>query len=197
MAPWAGGIISSTIGGICSGARHLDGLNSSYLSDYLFISHISTGDGGEETMNHRKWLSRMIGLTLVVLLLAACGAGEPSAVQTVEDFHQAVNAIGPGEEIEEGQVEAGEGLNTLGDIYAEHTTSPMLPMQALTLLMASGQFRFTDMEYELVSDTPECAVVRATGGVAAGQETLAFDEDYVVVRQDGRWLIDLGAASCD
>ena len=148
-------------------------------------------------MNHRELLSQMIGLALVVLLLAACGAGEPSAVQRVKDFHEAVNAIEPGEEIEEGKVEAGEGLNTLADIYAEHTTSPLLLMETLTLFMASGQFRFTEMEYELVSESPGCAVVRATGAVAVGQETLAFDEEYVVVKQDGRWLIELDAASCD
>ena len=148
-------------------------------------------------MNHRELLSRMIGLTWVVLLLAACGAGEPSAIQTVKDFHEAVNAIEPGEEIEEGRIAAGEGMNTLADIYAEHTTSPLLPMETLTLFMASGQLRFTDMEYELVSETPGCAVVKATGGVTVGQETLAFDEEYVVVKQEGKWLIELGGVSCD
>ena len=46
------------------------------------------------------------------------------------------------------------------------------------------------MEYELVSESAERAVVRATGVITIAQETGKLDEEYVVVKQDGKWLID-------
>jgi hypothetical protein len=159
-------------------------------------------------MDHKRLLPQMIGLTLVTLLLvSACGAPQPTptptpipvhgAVQRVKAFHEAINAVEPGKETGEGKIEIGKGFNTLVDIFREHTTrSAGLPMSPLILAMASGIFEFSNMEYGLVSESAECAVVRATGDITTGEETEALDEEYVVVKQGGKWLIDPDAKSC-
>ena len=46
------------------------------------------------------------------------------------------------------------------------------------------------MKYELVSESAGRVVVGATGDITIGEETTTLDEDYTVVRQGGKWLID-------
>jgi len=114
-------------------------------------------------------------------------------VQTVRAFHEAINAIEPSQE-EEGQVMVdigGDRFDEVVDIFRQHTTqSAGLPLSPLVLAMATGVVRFSNMEYELVSESAERAVVRATGVITIAQETGKLDEEYVVVKQDGKWLID-------
>lgn len=163
----------------------------------------------EDTMNRRRWLPRMFGLALTGLLLVACSKPTPTppptstptptpipvhaAVQTVRAFHEAINAIEPSQE-EEGQVMVdigGDRFDEVVDIFRQHTTqSAGLPLSPLVLAMATGVVRFSNMEYELVSESAERAVVRATGVITIAQETGKLDEEYVVVKQDGKWLID-------
>ncbi|NIN68235.1 MAG: hypothetical protein GTO63_26720 [Anaerolineae bacterium] len=182
-------------------------------------------------MNHKRLLPQTVGLTLVALLLAACGAPTPAptptqtptsipppptatstpmptptptprpehgAVLRVRAFHEAINAIEPGEETEDGKTDVSKGLNVLGDILGEHTTqSAGLPgLNFLMLAMASGMIEYSNMEYELTSESAECAVVKATGDMSIGDGTETLDEEYVVVEQGGKWLINLNAKSC-
>jgi hypothetical protein len=122
-----------------------------------------------------------------------------AAVQRVKAFHEAINAIEPGKETEEGKVDISKGLKVLGDIFGEHTTRPAgLPtISTLIVAMGSGMVRFSNMEYELVSESAECTVVSAAGEIAIGEETGALDEEYVVVKREEKWLIKLNAKSCD
>ena len=145
-------------------------------------------------MNYIKLLPQMIGLMLVALLLVACSVTQPD--QRVKVFHKAINAIKPGKEVEEGKIEIGKGMNTLSDILEEHTTSSLLSMNFLEMAMASGKVRYSNVEYELVSESDECAVVKAVGDITIWEETRAFKEEYVVVRQGEQWLIDFSAKSC-
>ena len=144
----------------------------------------------------RLWL-QMIGLTLTMLLLVTCGATQHTAVQRVEAFHKAINDIKPGKETGEGQTDVSKGMATLEEIFKKHMTTPGLPMSFLTIAMASGTVRFSNVEYELVSESAECAVVKAMGEVTIGGGSRKLDEEYVVVKQGDKWLIDLGARSCD
>lgn len=120
-------------------------------------------------------------------------------MQRVRSFHEAINAIEPAEETDEGKVDITKGMLALQDIIGEHTTLPagFSTMNRLIVAMGSGMVRFSSMEYELVSESAECAVVRATGDMTIGEETEALDEEYVVVKRRGKWLIDPGAKSCD
>ena len=123
---------------------------------------------------------------------------EHGAVLRVRAFHEAINAIEPGEETEDGKTDATKGLNALTDIFRDHTTqSAGLPgLNVLILAMASGMIEYSNMEYELVSEGAECAAVKATGDMSIGDGTETLDEEYIVVEQGGRWLIDLNAKSC-
>jgi len=131
-----------------------------------------------------KRFTQIVSLMTVVLLLVACGAGEPPAVQMVKAFHEAINSIEPGEE-------TGEGPTALADVFQEYTTRPGMPMELGSLAMAAGVVRFSNMEYELVSESPDVATVRAIGEISiGGEEAGPFEAKYVVVKQGEKWLID-------
>jgi hypothetical protein len=135
-------------------------------------------------MNYKRWLPQVVGLALVMLFLAACGATQHAAVQRVRAFHEAINAIEPGE-----GPDVTVGTQALIDIYREHTTQPGIQMSLLELAMASGTVRFSNVDYELVSENANRAVVKATGNITIGEKTETLDKQYVVEKQDGKWLI--------
>ncbi len=139
---------------------------------------------------------RWICLTLAVLLLASCG-GEPAPVRTVREFHEAINRIEPGQDTGENVIQSPEGFRMLRDIFAKYTTDPQVPPDPVYMTIAAGLVRFTDMEYELTSQSDECAVVHVTGQVTIGENTSGFAGNYVVVKQGRRWLVDLDAESCE
>ena len=62
-------------------------------------------------------------------------------------------------------------------------------MDVSILAMAAGMVRFSNMEYELVSESADRATVRATGDVTIGEKTETFEKEYLLVKQDGKWLI--------
>jgi len=87
----------------------------------------------------------------------------------------------------------------LKEIFREHTTMRLdqLPNSPLIILMHNGMVSFSSMKYEIASENTECVVVRATGDMEIPGEVTALDEEYVVVKREGKWLIDLDTQSCN
>jgi len=113
---------------------------------------------------------------------------EDATVQRVKAFHEAISAIEPKEKLD----------NTLDRIFREHTTVHQLPVSPLIILMHNGLVRYSSMEYDIASESAECAVVRATGELLVSGETKALlDEEYVVVKRGEKWLINFDIQSCD
>ncbi|MBN1953980.1 MAG: hypothetical protein JW900_02910 [Anaerolineae bacterium] len=133
---------------------------------------------------------------LVSALFAAC-SGEPAPVRTVRAFHQEISAIQPPEQEEGGIITAPDGFRTLTQIFTDYTTETEVPANSFTLAIVAGMLQFRDMEYELVSQDGDCAVVGVHGIVVTNQEESPFEGNYVLVRQGRRWLIDLDARSCE
>jgi hypothetical protein len=131
---------------------------------------------------------------VLLLLLASCSA-EPAPVRRVRAFHEAVNEI---EMVEEsgGVVSAPEGFRRLNEIYDEYTTTEQAPVTSTTLSMAAGMVEFTEMTYELVSESEGCAIVSVSGEAVIGEQSSPFQGEYVVLKQGTKWVIDLGATEC-
>ncbi|MBN1179188.1 MAG: hypothetical protein JXD18_08255 [Anaerolineae bacterium] len=145
-------------------------------------------------MGQIRMVFRVACWTAVLLLLAACN-GEPAPVRRVRAFHEAVNEI-ERIEAEGGVIDAPEGFRALHAIYAEYTTTPQAPMTSTTLAMAAGMVRFSNMTYELVSESDGCAIVAVSGEAVIEENTSSFQGEYVVLQQAARWVIDLNATAC-
>lgn len=143
-------------------------------------------------MNHKSLLSNALALVLVALLLVACSDSRHLAVQRVEAYHKAINAIKPARGTGDGNINLTKGLAAMERINAEHTTMSGTYMDMFHMALMSGVVEFKNMEYELISEGTGCAVVKATGELTSGDEAEPFEEEYVVIEQDGKWLIGVG-----
>jgi len=144
-------------------------------------------------MSYGKLWQVVLGV-VVVMVLVGCGGSasnaEHAAIQRVRAFHEAISAIEPKETFDE---------TPLREAFQEHTTTQLshFANSPLIILMHNGLVDFTSMQYEIVSESATCAVVRASGNMETAGEATDLDEEYVVVEQGGKWLIDIERESCD